>query len=165
MVWLFFIIVGIVLGLVLLERCFYNVDLIDIFTRSAPKVKFKTATNDDFEISSDDPSSAMRLTNLSVIKQRLPFCIHSSLQLANAKLDFNLLRCPYCRGVLNEGVKIVRCNSCFTMFHESCWIENRECAIFRCYGSTSEAIEVKKTIMFCNFDAKYLPNQKSKISI
>ncbi|MCI0446138.1 hypothetical protein L0244_10100 [bacterium] len=60
-----------------------------------------------------------------------------------AKNDINLLKCPYCRGMLNEGLMIVRCNECHTMFHESCWSENGKCAIFRCYGSTSEPIEAK----------------------
>lgn len=66
-----------------------------------------------------------------------------SFQLANNKQNINLLKCPYCRGMLNEGVKIVRCNSCHTMFHESCWSENGKCAIFQCDGATSEAIQVK----------------------
>lgn len=68
-----------------------------------------------------------------------------SFQLANQKQDINLLKCPYCRSMLNDGVRIVRCNECHTLFHESCWQENGQCAIFRCYGSTSEAVENKST--------------------
>jgi hypothetical protein len=62
----------------------------------------------------------------------------------NLKTDINLVKCPYCRGMLNEGLRIVRCNECHTMFHESCWQENGQCAIFRCYGSKTEAIDIKQ---------------------
>jgi LSD1 subclass zinc finger protein len=170
------------------SRRFFNFDLVELFTKLSPKVKFMTTDNEEFEVLAYNSSIFLPLLNRSGITQRLQRCIDSqndrveidehrilikasshkffqkiawkeiedkfiqmwflatsiaALLPLNTKTNINLLKCPYCRGMLNEGAKIVRCNSCLTMFHESCWTENGECAIFSCNSSTSQDVEVK----------------------
>lgn len=45
--------------------------------------------------------------------------------------------CPYCRGMITTGEKVVSCSKCRTAHHQDCWNETDRCSIFGC-GSKSE---------------------------
>ena len=44
------------------------------------------------------------------------------------------VECPFCKSELNELSSLVRCSSCNTYHHQTCFMENGRCSVYGCVG-------------------------------
>jgi hypothetical protein len=44
------------------------------------------------------------------------------------------VECPFCKNELNELATLVRCSSCSTYHHQTCFMENGRCSVYGCAG-------------------------------
>ena len=44
------------------------------------------------------------------------------------------VECPFCKNELNELATLVRCSSCNTYHHQTCFMENGRCSVYGCVG-------------------------------
>jgi hypothetical protein len=44
------------------------------------------------------------------------------------------VECPFCKSELNELASLVRCASCNTYHHQTCFMENGRCSVYGCVG-------------------------------
>ncbi|MCI0605504.1 hypothetical protein L0156_21175 [bacterium] len=44
------------------------------------------------------------------------------------------VECPFCKSELNELATLVKCSSCHTYHHQTCFMENGRCSVYGCVG-------------------------------